>query len=102
MVPVSAPFTSETPPKVTALKSDTKPPLALTMPKNMAPFVDKYGSVAGVEDHVVDCQSVVPARKERTMRPVTWAVPVTLAIPAALQAKVPRLLLVNAAGSTWQ
>jgi hypothetical protein len=36
----------------------------------MAPFLDKYGSVAGVEDHVVDCQSVVPARKERTIRPV--------------------------------
>src|ERR1035438_1270655 len=73
MVPVSAPFTSETPPNVTALMSDTKLPLALTMPKNMAPFLDKYGSISGVEDHVVDCQSVVPARKERTMRPVGWA-----------------------------
>src|ERR1019366_5358895 len=102
MVPVSAPFTSETPPKATALMSDTKLPLAFTMPKNMAPFLDKYGSVSGVEDHVVDCQSVVPARKERTMRPVEWAVLLTVAMPAALQAKVPRLLLVNADGSTWQ
>src|ERR1039457_2237600 len=102
MVPVSTPFTSGTVPKVTALMSDTKAPLAFTMPKNMAPFVDKYGSVAGVEDHVVDCQSVVPARNERTMRPVGWAVLLTYAMPAALQAKVPRLLLVNAEGSTWQ
>src|ERR1017187_3062378 len=102
MVPVSVPFASETPPKVTALMSDTKPPLAFTMPKNMAALVDKYGSVDGVEDHVVDCQSVVPARKERTMRPVKWAVLETFAMPAALQAKVPRLLLMNADGSTWQ
>src|ERR1035438_8448191 len=103
MVPVSTPFTSETPPKVTELKSDTNLPLASTMPKNMAPFLDKYGSISGVEDHVVDCQSVVPARKERTMRPVGWAVLVTLAMPGVTaQAKVPRLLLVNTAGSTWQ
>ncbi len=69
------------------------------MAKNIPPSIDNQGSLAAVTP--MDCQFELPARKERTITPVSWVVLVTLAIPAALQSNV-KMVLVKTDGSTWQ
>src|ERR1700733_894187 len=100
MVSVSWPLTSGTVPNVTEVISVTYASALFTRAKYIAPSMDKYGSVAGVVP--TDCQFVLPARKERMITPVSCDVLVTFAMPGALHSKLPKRVLVNVLGSTWQ
>src|ERR1035441_1740839 len=88
-------------PQKTEVKSVAYPAVTFCSAKNAPPLVDSHGSALG--DPPTVCQLVLPARNERTIKPVSWVVLLTLAMPTALQLKFPRpAVLVKTPGSTWQ